>query len=162
MPVGAARLVKGRSGSGRTPACSANRSRGRSRRPLPPRAAHSRLNRSNRSGLELIPKEHPSSRASEPTPISFEVDVEVSSEPYSAYGLPRNSSSDPRAWCRRRSPVCRPGDRGFPQKSGMRSGLEDVGLYESSGRGTRDRPTQVPTQIVRVQLVRLPQAFFAI
>ncbi len=41
----------------------------------------------------------------------------------------------------------------------MRSGLEDVGLYESSGRGTRDPPTQVPTQIVRVQLVRLPQAF---
>jgi hypothetical protein len=39
----------------------------------------------------------------------------------------------------------------------MHSGLEDVGLYESSGRGTRDPPTQVPTQIVRVQLVRLPK-----
>jgi hypothetical protein len=37
-----------------------------------------------------------------------------------------------------------------------------VGLYESSGRGRRDPPTQVPTQIVHVQLVRLPQVFFAI
>jgi hypothetical protein len=53
------------------------------------------------------------------------------------------------AYCRNWPPVCRPGDQGFPEKSGMDSRF---GLYEYRRRGTQDPPTQ----IVRVQPSTLP------
>ena len=39
----------------------------------------------------------------------------------------------------------------FAEEGGMPSRLEDVGLYEHRRRGTQDRTTQIPTQIVRAQ-----------